>query len=189
MNIYLLFILGLIIPLVILFVFSIYIIISVLNRKNIKLDLFAFNFRFKKRRNIENTEQVVNTLNQQQAVPQAQAEPNMPASPVSDATQQESLMSPKRSMQDFPEDTDFQDNMDTLGGLDALEDFSDFDDFELEDEQEESFFGRMKNKFFGIRQDAKARAIEREEMRMQDNLEIYDPDEIPEDMPEDLAVS
>lgn len=187
MNIYLLFILGLIIPLVILFVFSIYIIISVLNRKNIKLDLFAFNFRFKKRRNIENTEQVVNTLNQQQAVPQAQAEPNMPASPVSDATQQESLMSPKRSMQDFPEDTDFQDNMDTLGGLDALEDFSDFDDFELEDEQEESFFGRMKNKFFGIRQDAKARAIEREEMRMQDNLEIYDPDEIPEDMPEDFG--
>lgn len=49
MNIYLLFILGLIIPLVILFVFSIYIIISVLNRKNIKLDLFAFNFRFKKK--------------------------------------------------------------------------------------------------------------------------------------------
>lgn len=69
MNIYLLFILGLIIPLVILFVFSIYIIISVLNRKNIKLDLFAFNFRFKKRRNIENTEQMVNNLNQQQAVP------------------------------------------------------------------------------------------------------------------------
>lgn len=103
MNIYLLFILGLIIPLVILFVFSIYIIISVLNRKNIKLDLFAFNFRFKKRRNIENTNRMVNTLNQQQAVPQAQAEPNMPASPVSDATQQESLMSPKRSMQDFPE--------------------------------------------------------------------------------------
>ena len=108
MNIYLLFILGLIIPLVILFVFSIYIIISVLNRKNIKLDLFAFNFRFKKRRNIENAEQVVNTLNQQQAVPQAQAEPIMPVPPVSDATQQESLTAPKSSMQDFPEDTDFQ---------------------------------------------------------------------------------
>lgn len=46
-----------------------------------------------------------------------------------------------------------------------------------------------KNKFFGIRQDAKARAIEREEMRMQDNLEIYDPDEIPEDMRRILAVS
>lgn len=53
-------------------------------------------------------------------------------------------------MQDFPEDTDFQDNMDILRlALDALEDFSDFDDFELEDEQEESFFGHMKNKFFG----------------------------------------
>lgn len=49
MNIYLLFILGLIIPLIILFTFSVYIIISVLNRKNIKLDLFAFNFHFKKR--------------------------------------------------------------------------------------------------------------------------------------------
>ena len=113
MNIYLLFILGLIIPLVILFVFSIYIIISVLNRKNIKLDLFAFNFRFKKRRNIENTEQMVNNLNQQQAVPQAQAEPNMPVPSVSDATQQESLTAPKSSMQDSPEDTDFQSFPDT----------------------------------------------------------------------------
>ena len=107
MNIYLLFILGLIIPLVILFMFSVYIIISVLNRKHIKLDLFAFNFHFKKRRYSENTEQMVNNLNQQQAVPQAQTEPIMPESPVSDATQQESLMSPKSSMQDFPEDTDF----------------------------------------------------------------------------------
>lgn len=69
MNIYLLFILGLIIPLVILFMFSVYIIISVLNRKHIKLDLFAFNFHFKKRRYSENTEQMVNNLNQQQAVP------------------------------------------------------------------------------------------------------------------------
>lgn len=186
MNIYLLFILGLIIPLIILFTFSVYIIISVLNRKNIKLDLFAFNFHFKKRRNIENTEQVINTLNQQQAVPQAQTEPIIPAPPVSVVMQPEPVTA-KSPMQNFQKDTDFQDNMDALDNLDTLENFSDFDDFEPEDEQEDSFFGRMKNKFFGIRQDAKARAIEREEMRMQDNLEIYDPDEIPEDMPEDFG--
>lgn len=183
MNIYLVLIIGLLIPLVILFMFSVYIITSVLNRKLIKLDLFAFNFHFKKRRYSENTEQMVNNLNQKQAVPQAQTEPIMPASPVSVVTQPEAVTA-KSPIEDFQEDTDFQDNMDALDGLDSLDVFS---DFEPEEEKKQSFLSGLKGKLFGIRQDAKARAIEREEMRMQDNLEIYDPDEIPEDMPEDFS--
>lgn len=183
MNIYLVLIIGLLIPLVILFMFSVYIITSVLNRKHIKLDLFAFNFHFKKRRYSENTGQMVNNLNQQQAVPQDQTEPIMPASPVSVVTQPEAVTA-KSPIEDFPEDTDFQDNMDALDGLDSLDVFS---DFEPEEEKKQSFLSGLKGKLFGIRQDAKARAIEREEMRMQDNLEIYDPDEIPEDMPEDFS--
>ena len=50
-----LYILVLIIPLVILFVFSLFIINSALNKKNIKIDLFAFNFDFGKLRKIIKT--------------------------------------------------------------------------------------------------------------------------------------
>lgn len=186
MSIFILYILALIIPLIILFVFSIMIITSALNKKNIKLDLFAFNFDFGKlRQKIGNTGHSTDDL----PVLSTKAEHAGEQTEDLDAATERIVHAVQMINSDGDDDGEPQEEADEADCLESIADFGDlsaFEDIDMPAEEEHTLTSGLKKRFARAQQDAAARAIEREEKRIQDELEIYDPDEIPEEMPEDF---
>lgn len=194
MNILILFFFTIIIPLVILFVFSIFIINSALNKKNIKLDLFAFHFDFDKlRRKVGYSEQIANEQVALEEVTEPQ--PTEIITAIDTATERtlQSLEKqniagenseehlPNEQMESFSENAFSGDIPSEFGDLSA------FDDIDASDKKDYSIADGIKDRFARIQHDASVRAIEREEKRLQDDFEMYDPDEIPEEIPEDIG--
>ncbi|MBQ7103947.1 MAG: class D sortase [Anaerotignum sp.] len=77
--------------------------------------------------------------------------------------------------------------------LEGFDEFEDFDDLEEPGENVKKggraalVMGGMKDRFAQAQNDAQAKAIEREAKKMQEDLELYDPDETMEEIPEDFG--
>ena len=189
-----LYILALIIPLVILFVFSLFIINSALNKKNIKIDLFAFNFDFGRlRRKIGSHEHISKASAEKVDVP---AEPITTESESATAgielTPELPLPQTEGNNVEAACPVDFEDFRD-IKDFEDTEDFTAFDDLSRfaepiqSERRENSLKSSIREKFSVMHTNAEARAIEKEERRLQDDFEMFDPDEIPEEMPEDFG--
>lgn len=184
---------ALVLALIMLTAFSLMIISTALNKKNIKLDLFAFDFNFGKlkkgRISDTNIEPAVITSDLETVVDGTDdIEPPAAESPKSDA-------SVECGIAEISGITEFQDTnfVDMNDFPDMLEGFDEFDDL---DEPEENarksgraalVMGGMKDRFAQVQNDAHAKAIEREAKKIQEDLELYDPDETMEEMPEDFG--
>lgn len=181
-----LYILALIIPIVILFAFSLLIISTALNKKNIKIDLFAFNFDFGKLRKKTGTHEHKSKVPAEEVdLPiESVAIESDPVTAVIDPVPNSHESETDVGVTDippYPED---------------IEDISEFGDLSLfaepirsegSEEGERSLASGIKRKLSKIHANAEVRAIEREERRLQEDFEMYDPDEIPEEIPEDFS--
>ena len=178
-----LYILVLIIPLVILFVFSLFIINSALNKKNIKIDLFAFNFDFGKLRKI------IKTHEHTSKAPPKKVE--VAIEPI--ATKSESITSGIDLTSELYPPQSNKNKATYSADIEDFEDISEFGDLSLfaehpqSEQKERSLTSSIKEKFSKFHTNVKARAIEKEERRLQDDFEMFDPDEIPDEIPKDFG--
>ena len=180
---------ALVLALIMLTAFSLLIISTALNKKNIKLDLFAFDFNFGKLKKgrISDTKVVPADITAEPEGILAGEENNEPPAASADFVSAEAADTTEHQSADI---VDMNDLPDMLEGFDE---FEDFDDLEEPGENVKKggraalVMGGMKDRFAQAQNDAQAKAIEREAKKMQEDLELYDPDETMEEIPEDFG--
>ena len=180
---------ALVLALIMLTAFSLLIISTALNKKNIKLDLFAFDFNFGKLKKgrISDTKVEPAGITAEPEGILAGEENNEPPAASADFVSAEAADTTEHQSADI---VDMNDLPDMLEGFDE---FEDFDDLEEPGENVKKggkaalVMGGMKDRFAQAQNDAQAKAIEREAKKMQEDLELYDPDETIEEIPEDFG--
>lgn len=180
---------ALVLALIMLTAFSLLIISTALNKKNIKLDLFAFDFNFGKLKKgrISDTKVEPAGITAEPEGILAGEENNEPPAASADFVSAEAADTTEHQSADI---VDMNDLPDMLEGFDE---FEDFDDLEEPGENVKKggkaalVMGGMKDRFAQAQNDAQAKAIEREAKKMQEDLELYDPDETMEEIPEDFG--
>ena len=180
---------ALVLALIMLTAFSLLIISTALNKKNIKLDLFAFDFNFGKLKKgrISDTKVEPAGITAEPEGILAGEENNEPPTASADFVSAEAADTTEHQSADI---VDMNDLPDMLEGFDE---FEDFDDLEEPGENVKKggkaalVMGGMKDRFAQAQNDAQAKAIEREAKKMQEDLELYDPDETIEEIPEDFG--
>ena len=180
---------ALVLALIMLTAFSLLIISTALNKKNIKLDLFAFDFNFGKLKKgrISDTKVEPAGITAEPEGILFWEENNEPPAASSDFVSAEAADTTEHQSADI---VDMNDLPDMLEGFDE---FEDFDDLEEPGENVKKggkaalVMGGMKDRFAQAQNDAQAKAIEREAKKMQEDLELYDPDETMEEIPEDFG--
>ena len=180
---------ALVLALIMLTAFSLLIISTALNKKNIKLDLFAFDFNFGKLKKgrISDTKVEPADITAEPEGILVGEENNEPPAASADFVSAEAADTTEHQSADI---VDMNDLPDILEGFDE---FEDFDDLEEPGENVKKggraalVMGGMKDRFAQAQNDAQAKAIEREAKKMQEDLELYDPDETMEEIPEDFG--
>ena len=180
---------ALVLALIMLTAFSLLIISTALNKKNIKLDLFAFDFNFGKLKKgrISDTKVEPAGITAEPEGILVGEENNEPPAASADFVSAEAADTTEHQSADI---VDMNDLPDMLEGFDE---FEDFDDLEEPGENVKKggkaalVMGGMKDRFAQAQNDAQAKAIEREAKKMQEDLELYDPDETIEEIPEDFG--
>lgn len=180
---------ALVLALIMLTAFSLLIISTALNKKNIKLDLFAFDFNFGKLKKgrISDTKVEPADITAEPEGILVGEENNEPPAASADFVSAEAADKTEHQSADI---VDMNDLPDMLEGFDE---FEDFDDLEEPGENVKKggraalVMGGMKDRFAQVQNDAQAKAIEREAKKMQEDLELYDPDETMEEIPEDFG--
>ena len=180
---------ALVLALIMLTAFSLLIISTALNKKNIKLDLFAFDFNFGKLKKgrISDTKVEPADITAEPEGILVGEENNEPPAASADFVSAEAADTTEHQSADI---VDMNDLPDMLEGFDE---FEDFDDLEEPGENVKKggkaalVMGGMKDRFAQAQNDAQAKAIEREAKKMQEDLELYDPDETIEEIPEDFG--
>ena len=180
---------ALVLALIMLTAFSLLIISTALNKKNIKLDLFAFDFNFGKLKKgrISDTKVEPADITAEPEGILVGEENNEPPAASADFVSAEAADTTEHQSADI---VDMNDLPDMLEGFDE---FEDFDDLEEPGENVKKggraalVMGGMKDRFAQAQNDAQAKAIEREAKKMQEDLELYDPDETMEEIPEDFG--
>lgn len=180
---------ALVLALIMLTAFSLLIISTALNKKNIKLDLFAFDFNFgklKKGRISDTKVELAGITAEPEGILAGEGN-NEPPAASADFVSAEAADTTEHQSADI---VDMNDLPDMLEGFDE---FEDFDDLEEPGENVKKggraalVMGGMKDRFAQAQNDAQAKAIEREAKKMQEDLELYDPDETMEEIPEDFG--
>lgn len=180
---------ALVLALIMLTAFSLLIISTALNKKNIKLDLFAFDFNFgklKKGRISDTKVEPADITAEPEGILAGEGN-NEPSAASADFVSAEAADKTEHQSADI---VDMNDLPDMLEGFDE---FEDFDDLEEPGENVKKggraalVMGGMKDRFAQVQNDAQAKAIEREAKKMQEDLELYDPDETMEEIPEDFG--
>ena len=180
---------ALVLALIMLTAFSLLIISTALNKKNIKLDLFAFDFNFgklKKGRISDTKVEPAGITAEPEGILAGEGN-NEPTAASADFVSAEAADTTEHQSADI---VDMNDLPDMLEGFDE---FEDFDDLEEPGENVKKggkaalVMGGMKDRFAQAQNDAQAKAIEREAKKMQEDLELYDPDETIEEIPEDFG--
>lgn len=180
---------ALVLALIMLTAFSLLIISTALNKKNIKLDLFAFDFNFgklKKGRISDTKVEPADITAEPEGILTGEGN-NEPPAASADFVSAEAADTIEHQSADI---VDMNDLPDMLEGFDE---FEDFDDLEEPGENVKKggraalVMGGMKDRFAQAQNDAQAKAIEREAKKMQEDLELYDPDETMEEIPEDFG--
>ena len=180
---------ALVLALIMLTAFSLLIISTALNKKNIKLDLFAFDFNFgklKKGRISDTKVEPAGITAEPEGILAGEGN-NEPPAASADFVSAEAADTTEHQSADI---VDMNDLPDMLEGFDE---FEDFDDLEEPGENVKKggraalVMGGMKDRFAQAQNDAQAKAIEREAKKMQEDLELYDPDETMEEIPEDFG--
>ena len=180
---------ALVLALIMLTAFSLLIISTALNKKNIKLDLFAFDFNFgklKKGRISDTKVEPADITAEPEGILAGEGN-NEPPAASADFVSAEAADTIEHQSADI---VDMNDLPDMLEGFDE---FEDFDDLEEPGENVKKggraalVMGGMKDRFAQAQNDAQAKAIEREAKKMQEDLELYDPDETMEEIPEDFG--
>ena len=180
---------ALVLALIMLTAFSLLIISTALNKKNIKLDLFAFDFNFgklKKGRISDTKVELAGITAEPEGILAGEGN-NEPPAASADFVSAEAADTIEHQSADI---VDMNDLPDMLEGFDE---FEDFDDLEEPGENVKKggraalVMGGMKDRFAQAQNDAQAKAIEREAKKMQEDLELYDPDETMEEIPEDFG--
>ena len=180
---------ALVLALIMLTAFSLLIISTALNKKNIKLDLFAFDFNFgklKKGRISDTKVEPAGITAEPEGILAGEGN-NEPPAASADFVSAEAADTTEHQSADI---VDMNDLPDMLEGFDE---FEDFDDLEEPGENVKKggkaalVMGGMKDRFAQAQNDAQAKAIEREAKKMQEDLELYDPDETIEEIPEDFG--
>ena len=180
---------ALVLALIMLTAFSLLIISTALNKKNIKLDLFAFDFNFgklKKGRISDTKVEPAGITAEPEGILAGEGN-NEPPAASADFVSAEAADTIEHQSADI---VDMNDLPDMLEGFDE---FEDFDDLEEPGENVKKggraalVMGGMKDRFAQAQNDAQAKAIEREAKKMQEDLELYDPDETMEEIPEDFG--
>lgn len=180
---------ALVLALIMLTAFSLLIISTALNKKNIKLDLFAFDFNFgklKKGRISDTKVEHADITAEPEGILAGEGN-NEPPAASADFVSAEAADTTEHQSADI---VDMNDLPDMLEGFDE---FEDFDDLEEPGENVKKggraalVMGGMKDRFTQAQNDAQAKAIEREAKKMQEDLELYDPDETMEEIPEDFG--
>ena len=180
---------ALVLALIMLTAFSLLIISTALNKKNIKLDLFAFDFNFgklKKGRISDTKVEPAGITAEPEGILAGEGN-NEPPAASADFVSAEATDTTEHQSADI---VDMNDLPDMLEGFDE---FEDFDDLEEPGENVKKggraalVMGGMKDRFAQAQNDAQAKAIEREAKKMQEDLELYDPDETMEEIPEDFG--
>ena len=180
---------ALVLALIMLTAFSLLIISTALNKKNIKLDLFAFDFNFgklKKGRISDTKVEPAGITAEPEGILAGEGN-NEPPAASADFVSAEAADTTEHQSADI---VDMNDLPDMLEGFDE---FEDFDDLEEPGENVKKggkaalVMGGMKDRFAQAQNDAQAKAIEREAKKMQEDLELYDPGETMEEIPEDFG--
>ena len=170
---------ALVLALIMLTTFSLLIISTALNKKNIKLDLFAFDFNFgklKKGRISDTKVEPADITAEPEGILTGEGN-NEPPAASADFVSAEAADTTEHQSADI---VDMNDLPDMLEGFDE---FEDFDDLEEPGENVKKggraalVMGGMKDRFAQAQNDAQAKANEREAKKMQEDLELYDPDE------------
>ena len=180
---------ALVLALIMLTAFSLLIISTALNKKNIKLDLFAFDFNFGKLKKgrISDTKVEPADITAEPEGILVGEENNEPPAASADFVSAEAADTTEHQSADI---VDMNDLPDMLEGFDE---FEDFDGLEEPGKNVKKggraalVMGGMKDRFAQAQNDAQAKAIEREAKKMQEDLELYDPDETMEEIPEDFG--
>ena len=180
---------ALVLALIMLTAFSLLIISTALNKKNIKLDLFAFDFNFEKLKKgrISDTKVEPADITAEPEGILVGEENNEPPAASADFVSAEAADTTEHQSADI---VDMNDLPDMLEGFDE---FEDFDGLEEPGKNVKKggraalVMGGMKDRFAQAQNDAQAKAIEREAKKMQEDLELYDPDETMEEIPEDFG--
>lgn len=180
---------ALVLALIMLTAFSLLIISTALNKKNIKLDLFAFDFNFgklKKGRISDTKVEPAGITAEPEGILAGEGN-NEPPAASADFVSAEAADTIEHQSADIVDMNDL---------LDMLEGFDEFEDFDGLEEPGKNVkkggraalvMGGMKDRFAQAQNDAQAKAIEREAKKMQEDLELYDPDETMEEIPEDFG--
>lgn len=180
---------ALVLALIMLTAFSLLIISTALNKKNIKLDLFAFDFNFgklKKGRISDTKVEPAGITAEPEGILAGEGN-NEPPAASADFVSAEAADTTEHQSADI---VDMNDLPDMLEGFDE---FEDFDGLEEPGKNVKKggraalVMGGMKDRFAQAQNDAQAKAIEREAKKMQEDLELYDPDETIEEIPEDFG--
>ena len=180
---------ALVLALIMLTAFSLLIISTALNKKNIKLDLFAFDFNFgklKKGRISDTKVEPAGITAEPEGILAGEGN-NEPPAASADFVSAEAADTTEHQSADI---VDMNDLPDMLEGFDE---FEDFDGLEEPGKNVKKggraalVMGGMKDRFAQAQNDAQAKAIEREAKKMQEDLELYDPDETMEEIPEDFG--
>lgn len=180
-----------VLPFIMIFIFSFTIILSAMNKKNIKLNLFAFRFNLgdKIKARLERPKAAQSTIildptveNEPDDTDNAMEEPPEAVVPKDIPDEQDNI--PEEPAEEIKDSEDYDD----------FEEFEEYDDFRLTEDDAGTkkngkatmLMGGIKDRFAQAQTDAQARAIEKEEKRLQEDLELYDADETPEEMPDDF---
>ena len=180
MNVIIVLFAALILALIMLTVFSLVLISNALDKKNIHLDLFAFTFKIGKKNKgkIVDSDHVGQEAIQDIADIEANEKPSIIASPVAEKK------NPQMYDQIVSEPQE------------ELEDYFDLDYPVFDDEPDEPksaankatmFVDGMKDRFAKAQYNAQVMSIEREEQRLQEDLELVDFDDTFEERPEDFG--
>lgn len=174
--------LALAVPPIILLIFSFAMLSAVLEKKNIKLDLFAFSFNFGKLKKKKANSEAQTFISVAEAPAEGEGIIVPPAAaslmPEKSTEALETIEFGRKHIQDMSCPLDFE------------EDFDGFDDFDKNSKagkRTSGLMGGIKRRFTQIQIDAQAREIERKEKRLQEDFELYDDDELPEELPDDIG--
>lgn len=177
-------------PLVLIFGFSFAIILSAMNKKNIKLNLFAFRFNL--------SDKIKGKLAKPQAMTTAAVTGEIVVTDEATDTAYAVIPEPNAPAEIKPAEASvpivFDDEPNAEEPLEMAD--VDYDDLDLIEDIDSNakigsrttmLMGGMKDRIVQAQNDAQARAIEREERKLQEDLELYDPDETLEEMPDDFG--
>lgn len=185
---------ALVLALVLLTVFSLMIISTALNKKNIKLDLFAFDFNFGKLRKgkiSDNSTAVIAPEPEVQIGDEGNDEPPAAVIPTVDAPAAPVVAEASKPIQHdnniVAVADDSENEFDGDEDFEGLVDLGEFDEPSKKSGRATMLMDGVKDRFAQAQNDANARAIAKEERKLQEDWELYDEDETPEEMPDDLG--